>query len=114
MNQNNFLWRLLPSARIGGFCECAYAEELGVRLDCDCNASCCWRIPEIGQAWERGEQRMEIVDLSETRVWLLVRNDFLSGESYVFRLREKWEEIITNTMSVPETKFIPANDGGQR
>lgn len=66
-------------------------------------------IPKIGQAWERGEQRMEIVDISDVRVWLVVRKRFDSGEEYTWKLRKQWKEVVEKTMAVEGTKFIPAN-----
>ena len=66
-------------------------------------------IPEIGQTWKRGEKFREIVDISETRVWLVIRKSFTDGEEYDFVLREKWAECVTRTMAVEGTEFIPAN-----
>lgn len=66
-------------------------------------------IPEIGQRWERGEKSMQIVDISETRVWMLCRNFLDSGEEFTFFLRDKWAEVAQKTMAIKGTKFIPAN-----
>lgn len=71
-------------------------------------------IPEIGQTWRRGEKFREIVDISETRVWLVVRKSFTDGEEYDFILREKWAECVEKTMAVEGTEFIPANTSDDR
>jgi hypothetical protein len=65
-------------------------------------------IPEIGQAWRRGDRVIEIVDISETRVWFIHR--FVGGgEDYAFKLREKWAECVKAAVKIEGTKFIPAN-----
>lgn len=65
-------------------------------------------IPEIGQAWRRGDRVIEIVDISETRVWFIHR--FVGGgEDYDFKLREKWAECVKAAVKIEGTKFIPAN-----
>jgi hypothetical protein len=67
-------------------------------------------IPEIGQAWERGEQRMEIADISARRVWLFFRRHADDVGEYHWRSREKWADVVRTSMAVKGTKYIPAND----
>jgi len=70
-------------------------------------------IPEIGQAWERGEQRIELADISARRVWLFVRRHADDVGEYDWHSREKWPDVVRTTMAVTGTRYIPGNAGSE-
>ena len=71
-------------------------------------------IPEIGQAWERGEQRIELADISARRVWLFVRRHADDVGEYDWHSREKWPDVVRTTMAVKGTRYLTTQSGERR
>lgn len=67
------------------------------------------RSPKIGDKWSLGLSiEVQIVDISETRVWL-VHHEPGQVPKYSSREITKWDEALTKTLAIEGVEFIPAN-----